>query len=236
MGDTIILRDGTVVQGSFIGGSANTIMFNHQNQIKEIPLSAITTISISPRHTTDGTAVKTNVNAAPVPIVPPSAQSITIPKGTEIIVVTSSTVSTDFHGGGNTFPTVLHEDIIINEEVIIPQGTHIYGRVKDSEHASVFGKSKLVVDLNAIHTKKGTLAIVTDDLGYQGADETGETLKKTGTGAALGAIFSKDHAAGAAKGAAIGAALSLFTSGDDIKIPTGTILKFTLQKPVTIHQ
>ena len=175
------------------------------------------------------------MNAATVPLAPPSAETITIPKGTEIIVATSSTVSTDFHGGGNTFPTILHEDIIIDEKVVIAQGTHIYGRIKSSEHASVFGKSKLVVDLNAVHTPKGTIAIVTDDLGYEGTDETGETLKKTGTGAAIGAAFSKDHASGAAKGALVGAALSLFSSGEDIKIPTGTILKFTLQKPVIIH-
>ena len=121
-----------------------------------------------------------------------------------IILRDGTVVQGTFIGGGSTFPTILHEDIIIDEQVVIAQGTHIYGRIKSSEHASVFGKSKLVVDLNAVHTPKGTIAIVTDDLGYEGTDETGETLKKTGT-------------------------------GEDIKIPTGTILKFTLQQPVIIH-
>ena len=51
--DTIILRDGTVAHGNFIGGSGNTILFHHQGQIKEIPLSAIATLSLSPRHSVD---------------------------------------------------------------------------------------------------------------------------------------------------------------------------------------
>jgi hypothetical protein len=159
---------------------------------------------------------------------------VTIPAGTELIVATSSTVSTDFHGGSNTFPAVLHEDVLVNGQVVIPKGTHVYGRVLESKHAKVFGHSKLAVDLNAIYTEKGTIAIVTDHLGYQTGDETGKTLATTGTAAAIGAVFSKNHASGAAKGAAIGGALALLSSGDHIKIPTGTILKFTLQQPVEI--
>ena len=88
-----------------------------------------------------------------------------------IILRDRTVVQGTFIGGGNTFPTILHEDIIIDEQVVIARGTHIYGRIKSSEHASIFGKSKLVVDLNAVHTPKGTIAIVTDDLGYEGTDE-----------------------------------------------------------------
>lgn len=238
--DTIILRDGTVVQGSFVGGSSNAVQFNHQGQIKEIPLSAIATISISERSATEthsgkGDMSTSEISSASAPPAP-TDNSVTIPAGTALIVTTSSTVSTDFHGGSNTFPAALYEDVIINGNVVIPKGTHIYGEVLDSKHAKMFGHSKLVVDLTAIYTERGTVDITTDHLGYETESETGKTLKTTGTAAALGAVFSKNHGKGAAKGAAVGAALSMLSSGQHIKIPPGTILKFTLQEPVTIHQ
>lgn len=238
--DTIILRDGTVAQGTFVGGSANTVLFNHQGQIKEIPLSAVVTISIGERHTAETHAGQGDLSAVEISrAAEPSAateNAVTIPAGTALMVTTSTTVSTDFHGGSNTFPAALYEDVVINGNVVIPKGTHVYGQVLDSKHAKTFGHSKLVVDLTAIYTEKGTVDITTDNLGYQSEEsQTGNALKTTGSAAAIGAAFSKNRAKGAAEGAAVGAALALLSSGQHIKIPAGTILKFTLQQPVTIH-
>src|SRR5256884_8395776 len=66
------------------------------------------------------------------------------------------------------------------------------------------------------------------------------TAAKVGTGAGIGAIIGaiagggKGAAIGAAAGGGLGGGVQAATKGQQIKLPSETVLNFTLQAPVTV--
>jgi hypothetical protein len=80
----------------------------------------------------------------------------------------------------------------------------------------------------------------TDQYRRQGNSRTKNTAEKVGAGAAIGAIIGgiagggKGAAIGAAAGGGLGGGVQAATKGQQIKLPTETVLSFTLQGPLTV--
>lgn len=85
-----------------------------------------------------------------------------------------------------------------------------------------------------------TVPLVTGDYELKGKSRGASTAKRTIGGAAVGTIIGA--IAGGGKGAGIGAAVGggagaeseIITKGDQVKVPSETLLDFTLQQDVTI--
>jgi len=79
--------------------------------------------------------------------------------------------------------------------------------------------------------------IVSTDYSVQGANATGgaagRTLRGAGLGTAIGAL-SGNVGRGAAIGAVAGGASSLVVRGEQISIPSETLLEFRLQHPAAL--
>lgn len=84
------------------------------------------------------------------------------------------------------------------------------------------------------------MPLVTGDYELTGASRGASTAKRTVGGAALGSIIGaivgggKGAAIGAGAGAGLGAASEIITKGDQVKVPTETLLDFTLEQDVSI--
>ena len=82
--------------------------------------------------------------------------------------------------------------------------------------------------------------IETDQFTREGSSRGKATAAKVGGGAALGAIIGgiagggKGAAIGATVGAGAGTGVSAATKGQQIKVPSETVLTFRLQRPVTV--
>ena len=82
--------------------------------------------------------------------------------------------------------------------------------------------------------------VVTGEYEVTGKSRGASTAKRTVGGAALGAIIGAvaDGGQGAAIGAGIGAGAGagseIITGGDQVKVPSETLLDFTLQQDVSI--
>ena len=85
-----------------------------------------------------------------------------------------------------------------------------------------------------------TVPLVTADYELTGKSKGASTARRTVGGAALGSIIGaiagggKGAAIGAGTGAGVGAGSEIITKGDQVKIPSETLLDFTLQQNVTI--
>jgi hypothetical protein len=81
-----------------------------------------------------------------------------------------------------------------------------------------------------------TVPIVTGDYELTGKSRGASTAKRTVGGAAVGSIIGA--LAGGGKGAAIGAGAGagseIITKGDQVKVPSETLIEFTLQQDVSI--
>jgi len=242
--DTIVLKDGRVLQGTLKGAGETTIMVEVGGKIQEIAVNDIASFTFSPRGAKSATAPATPATgAAPATpatgaaaagattAAPPATAKTgpgTLAAGTTLMLKTQDPVSTASHKKGTKFTTVLENDLVADGSVVVPKGTVVYGTVVSSRGGKVVGGASLVVTFTEMMVNSQPIAIVTDEAGAETAP--GGAAKKVGAGALVGAA-----AGDAGAGAAVGGALALMTAkGNHLQVPAGTVVQVNLKQPVQI--
>ncbi|HZT00518.1 MAG TPA: BON domain-containing protein [Terriglobales bacterium] len=180
--------------------------------------------------------------AAPVtPPPPPAPQKVTIPAGTSLAVRLVDTIDSEKNQPGETFRATLNSPLSVDGEIAIPAGYDVEGHMVDVKSAGKFaGQSVVVLQLDRISVGGKSYSIQTDEYKRQGSSRGKNTAAKVGAGAAIGAIIGgiagggKGAGIGAAAGGGLGGGVQAATKGQQIKLPTETVLNFTLQNPVTV--
>jgi hypothetical protein len=182
----------------------------------------------------------------PAPVVttpppPPPPQKVTIPSGTTIAVRLVDTIDSETATAGQMFHATLDSPLSVDGDVVIPSGYDVEGHVVDVQSAGKFaGKSLLKLQLDRIAVGTKYYNLQTDEYSRTGSSRGKNTAAKVGTGAAIGAIIGgiagggKGAAIGAAAGGGLGGGVQAATKGQQIKLPSETVLNFTLQAPVNV--
>ncbi len=219
--DTLKLKDGRALEGTFQGGTASVLKFEISGTVHDIPVETVLSLTFK--------------KLPPPPASPPSAAApqvsgpVTVNAGTRLMIRTENNLDTGSTKSGERFTCALEANLVVNGVVVAPKGSQVYGKVVESVKAKrVRGKAKLLVELTDIMIKGQLQPIVSEQLGWEG-DRSG-TVKKVGAGAAVGAL-----AGDAGKGAAVGGALAVLTKGKQIQIPAGTLLEFRLAQPLSVN-
>lgn len=183
-------------------------------------------------------------SAAPAPVAPPAPpapKKVTIPSGTTLSIRLVDAIDSEKSQPGQTFRATLDSPLSSEGEVAIPSGYDVQGHIVDVKSAGKFaGKSELVLQLDRIMVGGKSYSIQTDQFRRQGSSRTTNTAEKVGVGAAIGAIIGgiagggKGAGIGAAAGGGLGGGVQAATKGQQIKLPTETVLNFTLQSPLTV--
>jgi hypothetical protein len=177
----------------------------------------------------------------PPPPPPPVAKTVTLPTGTVIPIRMTDTLDSGKTQPNTVFHGSLAGDLIIDGMVVAKSGAAVTGRViiaKDATHFA--GSSELSIELTRIDTVDHPVDVVTDAYDKQGAGRGKNTALKTGGGAAVGAILGgllgggKGAAIGAASGGGLGAGVNGVTKGQQVQIPTETLVTFHLQSPISV--
>jgi hypothetical protein len=177
----------------------------------------------------------------PPPPPPPVAKTVTLPAGTVIPIRMTDTLDSATTQPNTPFHASLGGDLIVDGMVVARSGANVVGRVvtaKDATHFS--GSSELAIELTKIDTVQGPVGVVTDSYSKQGNGRGKNTAVKTGGGAALGAIVGalagggKGAAIGAVAGGGVGAGVNGVTRGQQVQIPTETLVTFHLQSPISV--
>ncbi len=180
--------------------------------------------------------------AAPAPPQPPPPpQKVTIPSGTTLAVRLVDPIDSETATQGQTFHATLNSPLAVDGETAIPVGYEVEGHVVTVQSAGKFaGQSLLVLQLDRISAAGKYYNIQTDQYKKQGSSRGKNTVEKVGAGAGIGAIIGaiagggKGAAIGAAAGGGLGAGAQAVTHGQQIKLPSETVLNFTLQAPLTV--
>ncbi|MGH9501085.1 MAG: BON domain-containing protein [Terriglobales bacterium] len=177
---------------------------------------------------------------APAPV-PPPPQKVTVPYGTALSVRLVDPIDSEVNQLGDTFHATLNTPITVDGAVVIPSGSEVRGHLVDVKSAGKFaGKSVVVLQLDSISSGGQTYNIQTDQYSREGSSRGKNTAEKVGAGAGIGAIIGalagggKGAAIGAAAGGGLGGGVQAATKGQQIKLPSETVLNFTLQAPVTV--
>jgi len=178
----------------------------------------------------------------PPPPAPPAFRTVTVPAGTTIPVRMTQTLDSGTTQQGQSFSGTIATDVIADGLVAIRQGTGVSGRVSAVQEAAHYkGSSLLTIELVSINRHGESLAVSTDPYSVEGKGRGKNTAAKVGGGAAVGAILGgiigggKGAAIGAASGGAVGAGANTVTRGEQVKIPSESLVNFKLQNTLSIR-
>ncbi|PYV94331.1 MAG: hypothetical protein DMG89_25580 [Acidobacteria bacterium] len=182
------------------------------------------------------------INLTPsTPPPPPPPQKVTIPSGTTLAVRLVDTIDSERSQPGQTFHATLDSPLAVEGDVAVPAGYDVEGHIVDVKSAGKFaGQSVLALQLDRIKVGDKYYNVQTDQYRRQGSSRGKNTAEKVGAGAGIGAIIGaiagggKGAAIGAAAGGGLGGGVQAATKGQQIKLPSETVLNFTLQGPVTV--
>jgi hypothetical protein len=225
--DTLNLRSGQKVQGTFLEGDENQVKFlGTDGQFKVYPLPSVSGITFAAPA------------PPPAPAAAPKPTSATVLAGTLIYARMIDSLDTSKTKTGDLFTASLDSDLVGNGIVVARRGASVRGKVTKSENAGrVAGKSELQLELTSIVINGAAQPISTSGFQRKGASSGASSAKKTAGGAGLGAIIggiSGNAGKGAAIGATSGLALSIATKGEAIRVPSETLLEFALAQPTTL--
>jgi hypothetical protein len=229
---TVHLRDGQLVMGTYLGGTKDQVQLLVNGQVKIIDTSDIASIDfLAPEA---ASAISNDSSGL--------TEMVTVPQGAPILVRMIDSVDSSVNQPGDVFHASLEDDLQIGDVLVAQKGADVYGKLVSVQSAGrVTGKSELELQLTGIRTVAGTIqSIVTGDYQQAGKSRTKQTVEHSVLGAALGAVIGgvAGGGGGAAKGAGVGAAagtgVTVITRGQQVKIPSETLLQFQLAQPLTI--
>jgi hypothetical protein len=241
--DTLELKDGRVLQGRYLGGTQAVLRFEVNGDLQTFNVTDIVALTF-----TGNSGAATLAAPAPAaPVAPRSAYAsagggmVTVPAGESLLVRMIDGVDSSKNHVGDIFHGSLETDLTVNGVVVARKGTDVYGRLAEAKEAGhISGSSELMLELTRIVIDGRDYPVVSSDYTLQGKGRGKNTAEKVGGGAALGAIIGaiagggKGAAIGAGVGAGAGGAVQVLTRGQQVKIPSETLLEFRLQQPATV--
>jgi hypothetical protein len=172
---------------------------------------------------------------------PQSKKRITVPAGTRVLIRTVDAIDSTKQKKGYRFTATLETNLQAEDTVIAPRGTTVYGRLTDASSAGrMSGSSELVLELTDIVINGTAYPLLTSTYEVKGKGEGGNTAKKVIGGAGLGALIGglagggKGAGIGALAGAGAGTAVAASKKGQQLQIPSESLLEFRLEQPVAL--
>jgi hypothetical protein len=234
--DTLTLRNGKTVQGTYLGGTARQIRMAVGDRIETYDVSEVASLQFEAPPAS--TPAKTVARMAPAA---PAAEAAELPAGTTLVVRMIDSVDSQVNRVGETFRASLDEPVVAGGKTLAPAGAEVTVKLVElKEPGRLAGGGQLTLDLESITVEGKKVALSAGEVTQAGRSRTGESAKVIGGVAALGAIIGavagggRGAAIGAASGAGAGTAIQVLTSGPRVRIPSETRLTFTLQQAVRL--
>ena len=243
--DSLELKNGSVIKGKFMSGTQTSISFQVGSSVQSYDVADVRALRFEFAAQGASPSVPSKQSNVPSPMeeneVTKSSSSVTIPAGTRISVRTIDSIDSTENRVGYRFQASLEEPLSVDDNVVVPKGADVYGRLAGSKETGTFtGRSELKLELTGIVVHGQTVPLVTGEYEVSGKSKGESTAKRTVGGAAIGGIIGalagggKGAAIGAGTGAGVGAVSEIITKGDQVKIPSETLLDFSLQQSLTI--
>lgn len=251
--DTLVLRDGGTVQGTYLGGDARTIRMDRNGAIQSYDIGRVQSVIFNDNGAAPPPPPPAAANYPPPqsgnyqagnvqsPLPAPGPTGIQIPSDTEVKIRMIDAVNSDTAYLGQTFRASLDEPIYANGQQVVPRGADVLTKlVQDQQSGKIEGRTSLTLSLQTITINGRPVDVTSTDVREESSSRGKRSAGVIGGGAALGAIIGgivgggKGAAIGAGSGAAVGTGAEVLTSGQKVKIPSETRLTFRLHAPVQL--
>lgn len=170
-----------------------------------------------------------------------SSKRVTVPAGTRILVRMVDSVDSSKQKAGYRFSATLEANLQANDVTVARKGATLYGVLAQASSSGKFkGSSELILELTDIVINGTRYPLLTSSYEIKGKGEGGNTAKKVVGGAGLGALIGgiagggKGAAIGAVAGAATGTVVASTKKGEQVSVPSETLLEFRLEQPTSL--
>lgn len=228
--DVLELKDGSVLDGQYKGGTQGTLRFQTGGQLKVFPVKDVMALSF----TGESTSSTQPAVVKPAPVESSAASSKgskIVPAGTALLVRTSEEIGTHNMSEGDRFSAKLESKLMAGSVMVAPAGATVYGRVLKSRKGGI-GARKAILELTLNQIKiDGQIKSITTSV-LKGEGQSGGLGRKILKGAAVGGLA--DGSAGADSGARIGAGVGILGGGKHAGIKSGTLVEFFLREALSL--
>jgi len=170
-----------------------------------------------------------------------AAQEVTVPAGTRILIRTIDSIDTSKQQTGYRFTATLETNLQVKKTVVAPRGTKVYGHLVSASSAGrMKGSSQLTLELTDIVINGTAHRLLTSRFEMKGQGEGSKTAKKVVGGAGLGALIGGIAGGGTGAliglgaGAAGGTVLAGSKKGQQLVIPSESVLEFQLAEAASL--
>lgn len=256
-GDTLTLRNGRSIEGTFLGGSTREIRMDGRNGVETFPIDAVVGIQFgSPNGAPASSDRYSSSNPTPPPPPPPqgysnpypsnnpgreSASGMELPSGTQIVVRMIDSVDSQVSRLGDTFRASIDEPVTVDGNVVIPRGAEVVTKlVDDQKSGKIQGRTVLALALSSINVNGRIVDVTSQEVRSESGSRGARSAKVIGGTTALGAIIGgiagggKGAAIGAGSGAAVGTGAQEVSHDQRVRIPSETRLTFSLSYSVRL--
>lgn len=261
--DTLILRSGETIQGTFLGGTTRQVRMDINGDIRAWDIAQVQSVIFAdpgPGYQPSRPPQASSPYPPPAPPYPPyppyspstSASTpapesypgpagITIPADTRLTIRMIDAVNSDTARLGQTFRASVDEPVYVNGQQVIPRGADVITKLVASQQSGkIEGRAALTLALSSVTVNGQPVDVTSTDVKTESSSRGARSGGVIGGTAALGAIIGaiagggKGAAIGAGSGAAVGTGVQVLTSGQKVRIPSETRLTFRLQTPVQL--
>jgi hypothetical protein len=257
--DRMTLKNGNVVRGTYLGGTARQIRFDVNGGVQTFETDQVRSISFADdEYQPPAQPNYQDRNNYPPP--PQQSQSgqpqnqgqyiprdqprnqggpvgqmgITIPADTPVTVRMIDAVNSQTTRIGQTFRASVDEPVVVGDRQIIPRGADVITKlVDDQKSGKIQGRTVLTLALVSVSVNGQMVDVTSLDVRTASASRAGKSAGLIGGGAAVGAIVGA--IAGGGKGAAIGAASGGALGGATTVLTNGQEVKIPSETRLTFR-
>ena len=230
--DILYLRDGSAVEGTFLGGNSRALRFlDEEGSVQTFAINDVESIVFS-----SPSQMSAEPAASPALVDP-----YTVPPGIFLVVRMLDPIDSDRNRPGDTFRATLEEPVRVDDRILAPEGTSVAVQlVHVKQSGQLKGEEEIALQLQSITVNGMTYSLTTDFAEVASEGKGGESARVVGGGAVIGAIIGaiaggkKGAAIGAATGAGAGVAVQA-TRGKQVRVPSEALLSFKLEESVTLR-
>lgn len=247
--DTLQLRNGQRISGTFLGGDRNSIRFQRDGggaatyQLGEVDSLQIGSFGVQTGardRQQDRFGSRADRNRQPS-LPARGSSSAVIPAGTVVTVRTIERIDSDAAKTGETYQASLDEAIVVDGRTVAPAGSDATIRVVRVEQSgAVTGTEEIALQLDTIRGSNGLLTVQSSPAEVSAKSRGQQSAAVIGGTAAVGAIIGaiagggRGAAIGAASGAGAGTAIQVIR-GQRIRIEPESRLDFTISQDVFLR-
>lgn len=166
---------------------------------------------------------------------------VNVPAGTRLLIRMIDSVDSGKQQAGYRFTAGLETNLQVDDTVVAPGGTTVYGRLANAKKAgNMSGAGELTLELTDIVINGTAYPLLTSSFEVKSEGKGKKTTRRiiggTGLGALIGGLAGGGTGAaiGAVAGAAAGTTVSAATKGKQVTIPSESVLEFRLEQPASL--